>query len=114
MPTRERPRLHRARAARLAATLIALPALCIGVPGAALGQGSYPVKPVRFVVPYPPGGSADLFGRLIGQKLSESLGHVVVIDNRGGANGAIGVAVPDFSAAHVFFAIPLEEVWPCT
>ena len=81
MPTRERRRLYRARAARLAATLSALPALCIGVPGAALGQGSYPVKPVRFVVPYPPGGSADLFGRLIGQKLSESLGHVVVIDD---------------------------------
>ncbi len=50
----------------------------------------YPVKPVRLVVPYPPGGSADLLGRIVGQKLSESLGQQVIIDNRGGANGAIG------------------------
>jgi tripartite-type tricarboxylate transporter receptor subunit TctC len=64
------------------------------------GAQPYPAKPVRLVVPFPPGGSSDLVGRLIGQQLTESLGQQVVIDNRGGAGGNIGVehaarATPD-------------------
>src|SRR4051812_6589308 len=51
---------------------------------------NYPVKPIRLVVPFPPGGAVDAIGRIIGQKLGESWGHNVVIDNRGGAAGAIG------------------------
>ncbi len=50
----------------------------------------YPVKPIRLVVPFPPGGAVDAIGRIIGQKLGDSWGHNVVIDNRGGAAGAIG------------------------
>jgi tripartite-type tricarboxylate transporter receptor subunit TctC len=50
----------------------------------------FPVKPVRFVVPYPPGGGSDLTGRAVGQKLSESLRQTFVIDNRAGATGLIG------------------------
>jgi tripartite-type tricarboxylate transporter receptor subunit TctC len=67
--------------------------------GAALAQ-SYPTKPVRLIIPFPPGGSNDVVGRAIGQQLGERLGQSVVIDNRGGAGGIIGTneaakAAPD-------------------
>jgi tripartite-type tricarboxylate transporter receptor subunit TctC len=60
----------------------------------------YPVKPVRIIVPFPPGGSVDVFARVLAPKLSESLGQQVVIDNRSGASGNIGTelaarAAPD-------------------
>lgn len=54
--------------------------------GNALAQ-SYPAKPIRFVVPYPPGGASDVTARIIGQKLTEAWGQPVVIENRPGANG---------------------------
>ena len=51
---------------------------------------SYPSKPVRLIIPFPPGGSNDIVGRLIATKLSERLGKQVVVDNRGGAGGVLG------------------------
>jgi len=51
---------------------------------------SYPNKPVRLVIPFPPGGSNDIVGRLIATKLSERLGKQVIADNRGGAGGVLG------------------------
>ncbi len=53
---------------------------------------AWPAKPVRIIVPYPPGGFTDVTARLIGQKLQERLGQTVLIDNKAGANGTIGVA----------------------
>jgi tripartite-type tricarboxylate transporter receptor subunit TctC len=67
-------------------TLIGLALL---VSGAALAQ-SYPSKPIRFIVPWPPGGGADVLSRIVSPKLGEALGQQVVIDNRGGAAGNIG------------------------
>ncbi len=53
----------------------------------------FPAKSVRMIVPFPPGGSNDIVGRFMGQKLTERLGQQVVIDNRGGADGIIGTEV---------------------
>ncbi len=67
--------------------------------GAASAQ-SFPTKPVRLIIGSPPGGGNDIVGRILAQKLSESLGQHVIVDNRGGANGIIGMelvakAAPD-------------------
>jgi tripartite-type tricarboxylate transporter receptor subunit TctC len=84
----------RARLARV--LLVAIAALA--EPAAYAQQ--FPTRPVRFVVPYPPGGSNDILARMIAPKMSELLGHAVVVDNRGGANAIVGSeivakAVPD-------------------
>ncbi|WP_157986044.1 Bug family tripartite tricarboxylate transporter substrate binding protein [Teichococcus vastitatis] len=58
--------------------------------GTASAQAVWPSRPVRLVIPYPPGGSTDVVGRLVGQALSEELGQPFVIENRGGATATIG------------------------
>jgi tripartite-type tricarboxylate transporter receptor subunit TctC len=60
-------------------------------PLVAAAQG-FPSKPVRFIVPFPPGGATDISARIVGQKLSEMWGQTVVIENRGGAGGNVGAA----------------------
>ena len=65
----------------------------LGLTGAAGAQPAYPNKPIRFVVPYPPGSGTDIVARLLGQKLTESWGQQVTIDNRPGAGAIIGVDV---------------------
>jgi tripartite-type tricarboxylate transporter receptor subunit TctC len=51
---------------------------------------SYPTKPLRLIVPYPPGGGSDIMGRAIAERLSQQLGYQMIVDNRGGASTAIG------------------------
>ena len=69
-------------------------------PAAAQDEARYPAKPVRWVVPYPPGASNDVVARLLSNKLVERWGQQVLIDNRAGAGGLLGAdavakAVPD-------------------
>ena len=59
-------------------------------PIVALAQATYPTKPIRLIVPFPPGGSTTIMARLIGQKLTASWGQQIVVDNRGGGNTIIG------------------------
>jgi tripartite-type tricarboxylate transporter receptor subunit TctC len=63
----------------------------LAVPCLALAQG-YPAKPVRIIVPFPPGGTTDLIARIIQPKFQEHLGQPVLIENRGGAGGSVGAA----------------------
>jgi len=58
----------------------------------------WPAKPVRFIVPYPPGGGTDVIARIMQQPLSDALGHPVLIENRGGAGGALGTEAAAKSA----------------
>jgi tripartite-type tricarboxylate transporter receptor subunit TctC len=72
--------------------LIAVAALTLAVlaAGSASSQTAYPAKPVRWIVPWPPGGGADVLTRILSPKLGEALGQQIVVDNRGGAAGNIG------------------------
>ena len=67
--------------------------VCMAAAGfaAATFAQDYPTKPVRFVVPFVPGGPTDIQGRMLGEKLTQHLGQQVIIDNRGGAGGNIGM-----------------------
>jgi tripartite-type tricarboxylate transporter receptor subunit TctC len=79
----EEPMKRMLRAAALGLTTLLLPV-------SAIHAQDYPLKPVRVVIPWPAGGSNDIVGRVVSQKLSESLGQQFVIDNRAGASGVVG------------------------
>ena len=65
-------------------------ALVLLLTSAAVAADDYPNRPVRLIIPFPPGGSNDVVGRLVAKQLSEELGQQVYVDNRGGAGGTIG------------------------
>jgi tripartite-type tricarboxylate transporter receptor subunit TctC len=75
---------------RLTAWLVALAALVLAC---AAGAQPYPNKPIRVIVPFPPGDAGDILARLIGPKMSERMGQPVVVENRAGASGQIGLEV---------------------
>src|SRR5262245_14040311 len=104
----------------------ALRLACIGVAvlvSAAASAQDFPSKPIRLIVPFPPGGPNDLIARVVGQKMSEILKQQAVIDNRGGAGGVAGThagpkAAPDghtiaiTSAGALAIRIALQEKLP--
>jgi len=82
----------------MTARLLIATIACLGA-GLAAAQG-FPAKPIRVIVPFPPGGPSDYVGRLTAQKLAETIGQQVIVDNRSGAGGALGTelaarAAPD-------------------
>lgn len=79
-------RLYRLTVPALLAVILSV----LTVPAAAQSQADFPRRPLRMVVPYPPGGSTDIVGRIVAAKLSESLGQPVIVDNRPGAGGNVG------------------------
>lgn len=104
---------------------VALGALGLTAATAALAE-DYPSKPIRLVVPFPPGGSLDMVSRIVGQKLTEELKQPVLVDNRPGASGNIGMdhvakAAPDgytivmapfgiATNAHLFQKLPFDPL----
>ena len=79
------------RRALLVSFFFAVP-LLLGA-GAVQAQGTYPSRPIKLVVPYPPGGGVDTAARIISQPLAERLGQPIVIENKPGASGAIGTTM---------------------
>ena len=103
-----------------------LAAIALMIPGgAAFAQQAYPTKPIRLVAPFAPGGGTDLVSRLVAQKLTESFGQTVIVDNRPGGNTMIGTdavakSTPDghtielIASTHVlvplFFKAPYDPI----
>src|SRR3989442_8667448 len=73
--------------------LTAVLALALALPTAAMAQ-AWPQRAIKMIVPFPAGGGTDFIARLTAKHLSEKLGQQIVVENRGGANGAIGLAAP--------------------
>jgi tripartite-type tricarboxylate transporter receptor subunit TctC len=74
-------------------TLLFAAAALVTFTGAVSAQDKWPSKPITYLVPFPPGGTTDVLGRFIAQKLGPALGATVIIDNRAGAGGSIGSAL---------------------
>ena len=89
--------------------IAALAAAAMLAGGGVQAQSAWPAKPVRWIVPFPPGGSADVISRVVAQKLAERIGQPVIVENRSGASGNVGheavaKAAPDGHT--VLFVVP--------
>jgi tripartite-type tricarboxylate transporter receptor subunit TctC len=92
--------------------IILLAGAAMMLPAAARAAETFPTRPLRLIVPYPPGGGTDIVGRILGQKLHETLGQPVVIDNRSGAGGTLGTALAAKSApdGYTLLLVPTSHV----
>lgn len=77
----------------------------------AANAAEFPTKPIRWIIPFPPGGSNDVLGRYIGIKLSKRMGQQIVIDNRGGANGIIGAHLAAQAPADGYTLLMISTSW---
>lgn len=89
--------------------LTVLGLLVSGLPAAHAAE--FPNKPIRWIIPFPPGGSNDVLGRYIGIKLTQRIGQQIVIDNRGGANGIIGAHLAAQSPADGYTLLMISTSW---
>ena len=80
------------KSARFVVALALLAVSVGGAPARAAGP-EFPTRPLRYIVPFPPGGSTDIMARIVAAALTEGLGQQVVIDNRGGAGGTVGAEI---------------------
>src|ERR1700704_7113736 len=78
-------------------------------PSSSFALQDYPNRPIRMIVPYPPGGPTDIMGRLTSEVLSKRLGQNVVVDNRGGAATAIGAEMAAHSPADGYTLLVSSE-----
>ena len=89
---------------------VVLAILLLAAAGPCVAQVSYPGKSIRFVVPYPPGGLTDVLARITGQKLTESWGQPVLVENRGGGGSTIGSDIVAKLSAEIGRILRLPEV----
>ena len=87
-----RSRQHFLHTALAALCLLATPLALAQTASTSTGQ-AYPAKPVKIIVPFPPGGPTDIVGRFVATKLTEALGQQFVVENRAGAGGTVGSEV---------------------
>jgi tripartite-type tricarboxylate transporter receptor subunit TctC len=85
--------------------------LAAGASSAQQRAGDFPTRPIRMIVPFPPGGSNDVLARYVGSKLTDRVGQQVVIDNRGGANGIIGADLAANAPADGYTLLMVSTSW---
>ena len=89
-----------------------LMALLLAITAGLVHAQAYPAKPVRLIIPFPPGGSNDLVGRAVAAQLGERLGQSVIVDNRGGGGGTIGINAAAKSPADGYTLLLVSVGWP--
>ncbi len=97
----------------LKCALVPLVLLAVSAPRAAEPE-PYPSRPIRLVIPFPPGGSNDVVGRVVATQLGERLGRAVVVDNRGGAGGVIGTENVAKSAPDGYTLLFISTAFPAS